>query len=283
VRLPEVADLPPRRAADFKLRYIHSHCILRPCRSGRYPAHIWDGPFHRLIDNRASPRILEAYEKIKRRSAHVSNYCRWAFLRSCVVEDHPIHSAAKAQHTSAIFKGEDFRDMYSFGNKLGEGRFGITFECVRSTRDGKVIQAVKLAEHKDNWWGQLSMAQNLKWKLLSRELEALRKLDNQHILKIGGVFIDDNFTYMVMDKCDCNLSTAANANVRFGKCVLPQYVVGELGVQILRSLAFLHGQRIVHCNVKAENYMLDGTKLRRQFRLQLADIGAARYLQRVFS
>ncbi|CAE8666173.1 unnamed protein product, partial [Polarella glacialis] len=57
---------------------------------GRYPTHLWDGPFHRLVDKHVPPQVLYARSVVKRRGANVDNRTRKAFLDSCCPGRHPI-------------------------------------------------------------------------------------------------------------------------------------------------------------------------------------------------
>jgi len=107
VRIPEITDMPSRNAAASMLLNFRSNCLLRPCHSGRFSEHLWDGPFHQLIDGSAPPHIRKAYACVRRRAANVNNYCRQAFVMSCASGGHPIDGVSGIGGAGDTKVGED--------------------------------------------------------------------------------------------------------------------------------------------------------------------------------
>ncbi|CAE8589936.1 unnamed protein product, partial [Polarella glacialis] len=139
IRMPDMADLPRFKAVITRLLLRRNWSLLRPCHSGRYPGHLWDGPVHRLVDQTAPERICQAYKCVRRRSANVDTQCRHIFLRSCAPGPHPvIGSGSEGPLPGSLGNTDprepDFRDLYSVGIKIGEGDSGIVFLC--ETRPG---------------------------------------------------------------------------------------------------------------------------------------------------
>lgn len=285
VRLPEPMDLPHRKAAITQLLSLRSYFLVRPCRSGRYPGHLWDGPLHRLVDEGAPPRIQQAYTIVRRRAARVDNRCRKAFLRSCALGPHPIDVRATG---SAPRLGEvetDCRDLWEFGAKLGEGAFGMAFICRKRSNNKDEPQdatehVVRMTEHPVSWWGALRAPRPVQLRMLAKEMHVLRGLQHPNVVEILDVFVDDCFAYFVMYRFPSNLSAVSMASRKFGQRGLPAYVVGEIAGQMLRAVAFLYTKQVVHRDIRAENCVVDMAQVvGTRFRVLLADLNTARRLQ----
>lgn len=59
----------------------------------------------------------------------------------------------------------------------------------------------------------------------------------------------------------------------------PDHILVKFTIQILYSLAFLHGNKIVHCDIKPENIML---KELHKTGLRLIDLGSSCYEDQQF-
>ncbi|CAJ1353300.1 unnamed protein product [Effrenium voratum] len=135
IRLVDSSEMPRMKSEVSRLLAFRNFSLLRPCHSGRYPSHLWDGPFHRLVAGGASERICQAYQKVRRRAANVDNICRKVFLASCACGPHPIQGAPYEEGPFVVRQprasrgGPDFRELYHFDKLLGEGDFGIVYTC----------------------------------------------------------------------------------------------------------------------------------------------------------
>lgn len=176
----------------------------------------------------------------------------------------------------------DFRDKYTTGEKLGEGTFGMVFECTKKDSTEKVptVYAVKMLEHKSSWWGQMSKSQNVQWEVFAQEFEMLRRMEHPNVIRLFDVFTDDHFLYFVMDKYESSLIAAVLPLLKQGRHVLPDITIGEITHQMLQSIVYLHDQNIVHRDVKADNYLVDQTSFKgKKFKVVLTDLSTAKHLE----
>lgn len=178
-------------------------------------------------------------------------------------------------------KKSDFREVYETGEKLGEGTFGMVFECKKKNdKNDTKTYAVKMLEHKSSWWGQMSKSQNVQWEVFAQEFEMMRKMEHPNVIRLFDVFADDSFLYFVMDKYENSLIAAVLPCLQKGKREMPNACIGEVTAQMLASIVYLHDMKIVHRDVKADNYLVDGNTFKaRDFRVVLTDLSTARYLE----
>jgi len=107
IRFPEFNEAPRRDNTLLRFLGFAQRVVLRPLRSGRFPA-AWDGPFHRLVgknENELQRNDTKegkewAERKVRRRGDSFNNRCRRAFRNSCCPGPHPvrrIEAAAQVQ------------------------------------------------------------------------------------------------------------------------------------------------------------------------------------------
>jgi len=278
IRVPEATDVPHRNAFATRLISMRNAFLLRPLRSNRERRHLWDGPAHRLVDQSSSEKIQRAFLTVSRRCIHVDNHCRRAFLWSCAPGSHPIDRKS----TSTSFRrklyaahAKDFSDLYALGPSIGEGTYGLVFECTkRSTRDQTTF-CTKLVEHQGTWWDALAASRGLCWKIIARELDFLRSLHHPNIVNIFDLFIGDSFVYIVTERLECNLAAACAATREATRRPLLGHVVGSVAAQMLSPLNLLHEHKVAHRDVKLDNFCVDTVNLRGRFRIVLVDLHSA--------
>jgi serine/threonine protein kinase len=180
-------------------------------------------------------------------------------------------------------KNQDFREVYSVGKKLGEGTFGMVFECTKKTGNDNVVYAVKMLEHQSGWWGQMSRSNAVQWEVFAQEFEMLKRMSHTNVINLKDVFADTHFLYFIMDKYENSLIAAALPALQKGKKFIPSACIGEITAQMLASIVYLHDQKIVHRDVKADNFLVDipqgGSFKGRAFTVVLTDLSTARYLE----
>mmetsp|Transcript_82686 Transcript_82686/g.129196 ORF Transcript_82686/g.129196 Transcript_82686/m.129196 type:complete len:865 (-) Transcript_82686:307-2901(-) len=173
---------------------------------------------------------------------------------------------------------KDFREKYDTGKKLGEGTFGMVFECTDKVT--KATYAVKMLEHQSTWWGNMSRSTAVQWEMFAQEFEMLRTMNHPNVIKMVDTFADNHFLYFVMDKYENSLIGAVLPCLQKGKKSMPNACLGEITAQMCRSIVYLHGMNIVHRDVKADNYLVDGNTFKgRQFKVVLTDLSTARHLE----
>lgn len=177
-------------------------------------------------------------------------------------------------------KRGEFRDLYMLGEKLGQGTFGMVYECTKKQSNESTVYAVKMMEHQSSWWGQMSRSQQVQWEMFAQEFTMLRKMEHPNVVKLFDVFADGHFLYFVMDKYESSLVEAVMPLLKQGKRAMPHACLGMITHQMLASIVYLHDQMIVHRDVKADNYLVDGKTFKgRDFKVVLTDLSTARLLE----
>jgi myosin-light-chain kinase len=174
---------------------------------------------------------------------------------------------------------QDFRDVYTVSTRLGSGAFGTVYECVKKKGDSTVY-AVKMMEHQSSWWGRLSSSQEAQWQTFAQEFQMLKVVSHPRLVRMVGVFVDEDFVYFVMDKYETSLIQAVLPMLKKSTRGIAPELLAEVTKQMLESIAYLHSNKILHRDVKADNYLVDGTEFKgRDFKVVLTDMSTARYLE----
>jgi len=174
---------------------------------------------------------------------------------------------------------EDFRDVYTVGTRLGAGAFGTVYECIKKKGDS-TLYAVKMMEHQSSWWGRLSSSQEAQWQTFVQEFQMLKVVEHPRLVRMVGVFVDEDFVYFVMDKYETSLIQAVLPMLKKSSRGIAPPLLAEVTKQMLESIAYLHSNMILHRDVKADNYLVDGTEFKgRDFKVVLTDMSTARYLE----
>lgn len=117
------------------------------------------------------------------------------------------------------------------------------------------------------------------------EREAIRRevrihcspgLAHQNIVFLYDYFEDDTFFYLVMDHCEGgDLQTYMRKHKRTG---VTEWQAQMLFMQLMKALAFLHDQNIIHGDIKPQNVLLS----KKPFSIvKICDFGNARYAKDV--
>lgn len=146
---------------------------------------------------------------------------------------------------------------YNMVNIVGEGRAGAVF--IVQHRHSETYYACKLlhkAEHND--------------KALRSEIDMLRRLDHPNVVRLLDVVDDRESMFLLMELCQ--------GGDLFGRIEeeghLSENVARIFAEQMLSALAYCHRMRIVHRDVKPENFLLENEDPE-CVNLKLADFGIA--------
>lgn len=151
---------------------------------------------------------------------------------------------------------------YTVGNKLGSGSYA-TVKSALWKKPGSVSMkqvALKIINI-------LHIPKDFKDKFLPRELDVVRVLDHDNVIRTMEVFSGGKKTYM-------SLEYAAHGDLlQFIRVrgPLDDQVCSDMFAQIAAGLQYIHHHRIVHRDLKCENILLDSNN-----NVKIADFGFAR-------
>lgn len=144
--------------------------------------------------------------------------------------------------------------------EFGAGSFARVFLALDDKTDS--YKAIKVFKLKDLQKIPSGISQ------LKRELSAMRKLQHMNILALKDVMFDPekSVVYAVLEYADCG-SLAVHEG-------LPLSAIRTIFYQVLQSLEYLHGRKMVHQDIKPSNILLcsDG-------RVLLSDFGVGHSFQ----
>lgn len=125
---------------------------------------------------------------------------------------------------------------------------------------------------------QVAIKQFSKWRLKAHRLELLKsevevylRLDHPNICRLLHAYEAKHDVWLVMELCGCEL---------YGRLcerkVYREKDAADVMLQMLQAVGYLHAHRIVHRDLKLENWMYGATS--RDDRLKLIDFGFSRVL-----
>lgn len=132
--------------------------------------------------------------------------------------------------------------QYSLGEKLGRGAFGSVYRGLDTETSQfvaiKTIALKRSANAMDD---------------VQQEIELMKTLDNEHIVKYIGSHTTDDFLYIVMEYAEGG--SLLHVQKKFGK-TFPENLISQYMYQVLLGLDYLHKQSIIHRDIKAANILL---------------------------
>ena len=142
--------------------------------------------------------------------------------------------------------------VYRVGRELGRGAAGVVYEAL-DVRSGARVALKRLspgAGDAERW----------------REVDILRRLRHANVVQLLGCVRADDALYIVMELADCG--SLASAIKRFGP--LHEPLAAVYCAQMLRGLAFLAQQGVVHRDLKGANVLVTSEGV-----VKLSDFGIA--------
>lgn len=177
-------------------------------------------------------------------------------------DDTPVSSTHKRMSSSVQYKGfisqhsSDISvyDRYDFGELLGEGAAGSTWEAFPRVRERRSGTPARRLSGKD---GARAIKKVPKRRVSNStesflaEVEVLKQLDHPNICKLYEVFEDDDNIFLVMDLCRGGELFDRIAEGDLGG----EAQVAKLIRQLSHAVRYCHDRGIIHRDIKPENIL----------------------------
>ncbi|KAJ0428563.1 putative calcium-dependent protein kinase 5 CAMK-CDPK family [Helianthus annuus] len=154
------------------------------------------------------------------------------------------HGSANQAFYVIGHKTENIRDLYTLGQKLGQGQFGTTYLCTENSTGidyaCKSISKRKLISKEDV-------------EDVRREIQIMHHLSgHQHIVTIKGAYEDPLYVHIVMELC--------NGGELFDRIIekgnYSERKAAELIKIIIDVVQACHSLGVMHRDLKPENFLL---------------------------
>ncbi|EAU85791.2 STE/STE11/cdc15 protein kinase [Coprinopsis cinerea okayama7 len=145
---------------------------------------------------------------------------------------------------------------YQLGDSLGKGAFGQVYRAL-NWETGETVAVKEI---------QLSNIPKGELPEIMSEIDLLKNLNHENIVKYKGFVKTREFLYIILEFCENG--SLHNIIKKFGK--FPENLVAVYISQVLEGLVYLHDQGVIHRDIKGANILTnkDGT-------VKLADFGVA--------
>ena len=151
---------------------------------------------------------------------------------------------------------------YILGKTIGTGAYGKV-KTAHALKMSKQV-AVKIIHKR-------TAPQDMLSKFLPREIETMKLLDHQNVIKLYEVITTEDVLFLVMELAEGgDLLDFINS-----RKYLSEPTARALFTDLTNGLAACHSLYVVHRDLKCENLLLDS-----QLRLKLSDFGFARTFER---
>ena len=170
---------------------------------------------------------------------------------------------------------------YRIDRVLGQGGFGITYVGYNTEFEETIVIKeffMKGVTERDETTSVVgvSNADNVQQfdeqrEKFKKEARRLRRLKNEHIVKVHDLFEENGTAYYVMDYVD---GESLSEKIKHMGSALPEAEVKEILTQILSALKEVHQNEIWHLDLKPGNIMIDKHGV-----AYLIDFGASKQLR----
>ncbi|TNY21708.1 hypothetical protein DMC30DRAFT_185015 [Rhodotorula diobovata] len=145
---------------------------------------------------------------------------------------------------------------YQLGESIGRGQFGSVYRALNLS-SGQVVAVKRIL---------LEGKTEQEIEELSGEVKLLRRLSHPSIVRYEGAVRTEHYLNIILEYGESG--SLEKTIKQFGQ--LPELLVASYTVKILEGLAYLHGQGVVHCDLKAANILTT-----KQGNIKLSDFGVS--------
>ncbi|XP_068447260.1 obscurin [Clinocottus analis] len=145
------------------------------------------------------------------------------------------------------------RQNYNFLSEINRGRFSVVSMC----RDAETSQV---------FVAKITPYQAEQRQLVLREYQLLKRLHHPHLVQLHTAYFTSCYLVLVEEFCPGKELLYSLAS----RDLYAETHVGELLVQILSAVDYLHSRRVVHLDLKSDNMLVDDSN-----HLKIVDLGSA--------
>lgn len=157
------------------------------------------------------------------------------------------------------------KEIYQFGNQLGKGSYGSVF--VAKHKQTGALRAVKIIK-KSQGNSKASWITND----ILREIELLKSLDHQNIIKIFEFYEGMKMFYIVTEFCKGG-ELFTKLKQEGGQ---DEITAGIIMFQLFSAINYCHSRKVMHRDLKPENIMLTTKPKNNKFEIKIIDFGTAK-------
>ncbi|KAI9264970.1 hypothetical protein BDA99DRAFT_546746 [Phascolomyces articulosus] len=148
------------------------------------------------------------------------------------------------------------------GRFIGSGTFGYVYLAINL--DTSSVMAVKEIRFPD------SSSLSALHKAIKEEMKVMEMLNHQNIVQYFGMEVHRDKVFIFMEYCE---NGSLGALLEHGGRIEDEFYIVNYAYQLLKGLAYLHENNVVHRDIKPDNILLDY-----EGNLKLSDFGAAKIL-----
>ncbi|KAI9312900.1 kinase-like domain-containing protein [Dichotomocladium elegans] len=168
------------------------------------------------------------------------------------------HPSLKDKDGHLIFHANCLlQDRYKTLSVIGKGTFGQVFKCRDTVQN--TLCAVKVVRALRKYYDASQIE--------VRVLECLKQHDpsNQYqCIQLRATFQHDGHVCIVFDLLQLSLFDYMKLNAF---APFPLHQIRDIAYQLLKSLTFLHGRKLIHTDLKPENIMLSSVASKQEYYL----------------